>query len=523
MVVSETERTLAEVFQLNVAGIDPKVLKQKIRLKTISNFVTLRKKKIPFFIFTETHLKDYILDAEVSIPEYSILRADRPLRKQGGVAIYYHHTFSISDTDTFSNKYCECAMAYNKDNNMVIIAAYKPPDATSAQLKECLDKINAFKAKHEDASIIMMGDMNLKFINWSTETIEKPAGITQSISAEERRASNIMLDFVNENLLVQVVKENTRKEKSLLDIILTDDDGFIFDVTVEKTTLSDHDQVTCQLLLKAANGNPRSDVPLEKKAIDNLNFMKAEWTNIKSELSALKWSEILHAEMTVDEMSESFEKQLTDICIKHTPLRAGNTKETHIPRNRLVLIRKRKKTQAKINYLKYVKKQSSPNKLKKQEKKKEDIELAIKELIKEELLQKEIEAIKKMKRNPKYFYAYMKKFNKTESFIGPLQDKQENLQSDPETKANLLQDQYVKVFSNPKNATSNKVYEKKSDAEISDITITATDILLAIKEIPLFAAPGPDKIPAIVLKECAEEIVEAIIILWRKSLHRTSS
>ena len=213
-----------------------------------------------------------------------------------------------------------------------------------------------------------------------------------------------MLDFVSENLLAQVVNENTRKGKSLIDIILTDDDDWIFDVTVEKTTLSDHDIVTCQLLLKDLGSNQCREAPLEKKAIDNLNFMKAEWTDIKVELSALKWSEILHEDMSVDEMNKCFEKHLTDICVKHTPLRAGNTKETHIPRNRLVLIRKRKKTQAKINYLKYVIHPISPNKLKKQEKKKQDIELAIKELVKEELLQKEIEAIMKMKRNPNYFY-----------------------------------------------------------------------------------------------------------------------
>ena len=122
---------MAEVFQFNVAGINPKVQKQKIRLRTIRENVIQRKKQIPFFVFTETHLKEDILDAEISIPGYCILRADRSMRRQGGVAIYYHHSFSISDTQTFSNKYCECAIAYNKENNLVIVAVYKPPDATA--------------------------------------------------------------------------------------------------------------------------------------------------------------------------------------------------------------------------------------------------------------------------------------------------------------------------------------------------------------------------------------------------------
>ena len=48
--------------------------------------------------------------------------------------------------------------------------------------------------------------------------------------------------------------------------------------------------------------------------------------------------------------------------------------------------------------------------------------------------------------------------------------------------------------------------------------ITLKDITDAIKEIPSYAAPGPDKLPALVLKECAEEIAAAILMIWRKSL-----
>ena len=74
--------------------------------------------------------------------------------------------------------------------------------------------------KYEVANIIIFGDMNLKFIDWTTETLRRPANITQTISTEEKTSSHILLDFVNENLLFQMVTENTRKGKTLLDIIL---------------------------------------------------------------------------------------------------------------------------------------------------------------------------------------------------------------------------------------------------------------------------------------------------------------
>ena len=107
---------------------------------------------------------------------------------------------------------------------------------------------------------------------------------------------------------------------------------------------------------------------------------------------------------------------------------------------------------------------------------------------------------------------------KTKSKIGPLQDIHGNLKTDPEVKANLLQNQYTKVFSDPKDVDSNKEYEERTQEEISDINFTLKDIVEAIKDIPTYAAPGPDKIPAMVLKECAEQIAEGIHILWRRSL-----
>ena len=178
MVNSES---LAEVFQLNIAGINPKVHKQKVKLKTLGELVRTKEKKPPFFVLIESHLKPYILDAEVSIPEYNLLQADRASRRNGGVIIYYHHSFSVCDTETFSNSYCEAAMAYNQENNFIIVAVYKPPDASAKSFKECLEKIKSFKDKYEDANIIIFGDMNLKFIDWRTETLKRPANITQPI------------------------------------------------------------------------------------------------------------------------------------------------------------------------------------------------------------------------------------------------------------------------------------------------------------------------------------------------------
>ena len=523
--VVKNASVLSEVFQLNIQGINPTVDKQKIKFKTLSEFVQTSEKEIPFFVVIETHLKQYILDAEVSIPDYNIVRADRINRRNGGVAIYSHHTFSLENTRTFSNSYCESAIAYNKENEIVVAAVYRPPGCPPKKFEECLKQIKSFKEEYENAEILVFGDMNLKFIDWETETMKRPENIQQCWTSDEKISSNMLLDFMNENLLIQMVHENTRKGKSILDLVFTSDDDLIFDVQVEKNQLdTDHDTVTCQLMHRVGPNEEsirNRILETEKKSFDRLNFEKAEWKKIKEELSVLKWKEVLKEEMSVETMIKVFEDKILTCSAKYTPERKQPDKKCKISRNRLKLIRKRKKLKSSLNYIKYVKPektQQSALKQEKLEKKIMKIESDIKSLIAEELHIKELRAVEKMKTNPKLFYKYVKKSQKVESKIGPLQDEQGNLNSDPEIKANLLQKQYIKVFSKPENAKPENEYPDKCDSEISDVTITIEDVKEAIKEIPTNAAPGPDKLPAIVLKECADEIAEAIVMIWTKSL-----
>ena len=85
---------------------------------------------------------------------------------------------------------------------------------------------------------------------------------------------------------------------------------------------------------------------------------------------------------------------------------------------------------------------------------------------------------------------------------------------------NILQKQYQKAFSDP-----NSGIKKITDCEninsetLDDIQFNEQDIIWAINQIPLHSAPGPDKIPSILLKECKKELAPALLTIWRKSLN----
>ena len=56
----------------------------------------------------------------------------------------------------------------------------------------------------------------------------------------------------------------------------------------------------------------------------------------------------------------------------------------------------------------------------------------------------------KIKRNPKAFYAYSKRFQKTKSWIGPSINEKDEIVHKPEEVAEVLRKQYEPVFSEPR-------------------------------------------------------------------------
>jgi len=54
-----------------------------------------------------------------------------------------------------------------------------------------LNKIKRYKGKHETATTLILGDFNLKYIDWQSETIRKPDTIIQKVMPSERFASEM--------------------------------------------------------------------------------------------------------------------------------------------------------------------------------------------------------------------------------------------------------------------------------------------------------------------------------------------
>ena len=144
-----------------------------------------------------------------------------------------------------------------------------------------------------------------------------------------------------------------------------------------------------------------------------------------------------------------------------------------------------------------------------------------KEAINHSLDLREQRAVQQIKSNPKVFYSYAKSFLAVKSSIHMLLNDSYEVVTDAEQMANLFQDQFGSVFSDPNSlniqppAFEPPLITKTLTSE--DFLITEDDILAAIGDLKSDSAAGPDGIPVILLKNCATELCEPLRILWSES------
>ena len=125
-------------------------------------------------------------------------------------------------------------------------------------------------------------------------------------------------------------------------------------------------------------------------------------------------------------------------------------------------------------------------------------------------------ATESIKNNPKFFFAYARKHSKSKSKVGPLRDAKNKLVYDKGTISNMLQDQYTSVFSTP--TTTDIIHPRICPNSLSDIIFEERDIIEAISTLTPNSAPGPDGFPAILLKNCKEELAKPLTIFWKNCL-----
>ena len=328
--------------------------------------------------------------------------------------------------------------------------------------------------------------------------------------------------FTDNYLLTQQVTGSTHKDGNTLDLIFTNNKRLFHSFNTNETlqSVSHHKIIEVATLyksnvLKFQNSDRKFDTPFDK-----LNYFSedVDWDNLNSALMEYNWSfdfKSLHPTDMLNKLYDICE----DISLKTVPPRKSSSKAktSNIPKDRRILMRRRRK----INkYLNQIIKNGRRSKLLKELR---EIEKKLQDSYKAHTTKREQVAIQSIKRNSKYFFTYAKKFSKIKSSIGPLKlSTSDEFVYENKKMADILKGQYTSVFSTPTekliDPQSLFIERELGKSHLCDIVFDEDNIIEAIDSISPNSAAGPDGFPALLLKQCKYALAKPLYLIWRKCL-----
>lgn len=342
-----------------------------------------------------------------------------------------------------------------------------------------------------NGDFMIIGDLNYPGIDWLN-------GTCQGKGAD-------FLEIVQEKFLSQHVEGGTHISGNKLDLVLASTENLVLEVKKEgRLGASDHEILMCYMNceMEVARG--------EKRRRD---WGKAEFGKMREELK-LDWSIVL-AGKGVEETWKEIKTHIVEAMERNIPWKrvGGRGRPRWMSRKILSLISKKKRLWHKC-------KESGMNSDK----------VAYKKAVK--VLKKEVGKAKKNyekkvakegKACPKQFYAYLKGERGNRVKVGPLKNEEGQLITDPKEQADLLNANYTKVFTVPDDVHLPQLEKMVGDGEeLCDIEYTVEKVRKKIEGLRIDAAGGPDGIPPRVLKEIKEEILEALVLLYSRSMDQKS-
>ena len=507
----------------NVHGLKPTTVPSKVPY--VADL--LSEKNQLFMALTETWLHNH-KDGEVQIEGYKLFRGDRKrVRKSargrfsGGVGCYVRMDIActMETMINFSNGVVELLCLYSKVYNLYIAVIYRQPDdrignhrSTEKEFIPAISKLKESLSSLPDPSpnIFFCGDFNLPHVTW-------PDGIlAQGCTTAEKSMLETISQLQDEHFLNQYVTSATHIDGGVLDLVFSNNNSIIHSYETLKPlrSTSDHFVVEVSTPLLCNTPEEEKEKPPLLSAFDNLNFFSndIQWEAMSNEITHRFESEDLSS-LPPKEHLEKLMKILIDVAYKFVPLKNSTRRGSHtkIPRERRILMRKRRKLMIQFE-------QSTEDRRKEKIREKLiQIELLIQKSHFDNRSRKEQRAVKAIKTNSKYFFAYAKQFSSTRSKVGPLLDELKEYTSSSPKMANILSTQYSSVFSKPIE-TPYHTEEDTNIESLTDIDFSEKDIVDAIDELKNNSASGPDGIAAIFLKKCKNSLSKPLFQLWRKCL-----
>ena len=482
---------------INIEGLCSKSRQYKVKMtgEIMKNSGTV------IAALTETHLNEEILDAEVAICGYQVFRSDRVGRIRGGVALYVKDEFA-SDVAVLlsgSDGSVEYIVLHLKRAKIVVGCIYRPPQSEASCFLPVLDRIKSSFQDYENEDLILCGDFNLPKVDWFKQ-------VANCGNGRDNQISHHIFRFMEDMFMDQVVDVPTRLDNTL-DLVFVNNEEIFVQVSSEKTIMSDHDIIFMEMVNCAVNEGETDMYSKRSATLHRFNFNKnIDWNMFQSMMMEVDWRETME-NMNATQMYNYLLKKLENICETLVPLKKKPKKGKQIPRDRRILFKKKSRLYKKLNN------RSSTLNIA-QEIHNIDVELS--ESYDREIVEKETCAIEAIKDNPRYFYEFAKSKSSIKTNIGPLKTTDDQLTYDSREMAEELKKQYESVYSEPLSPSISR--PEIGEPALSDLEVDPSDFVKVAKVLKRSSAPGPDGVPAGLVKNATESLSIPLSIMWNKSM-----
>jgi len=471
--------------------------------KLSSVFIKSADLEFDLIALTETWLQYTVLDTEIFCQDYNVHRKDRTDRRGGGVLLAVKsslHFEPIVDA-LFDDIEFICIKVSLPGKLLFLTCSYVPPNSDvntyvlhSRAIKSVAQKLNCSDL------LLICGDFNLPHISWDCSPDSWRCALLSD--------SN---DFLNElvDLSLNQVNKIPNVNGRLLDLIFVNDNTFApVSRAFPLTTPEDPHHPPLELSIETTfTTSVRANNSSERRLI--FCFHKANFNLMRTRLSSIDWAN-LFLNLRIDDCVEALYNVLWECihqCVPLVPVNNSHKYSWETPllkklknvKNRL--FKKYKRTGSLMCYAQYAEARYRYFKCNK------DCYAAYLCRLKT-----------RIQADPKQFYDFVNAKRKSSGFPSQLTLDDISSSSD-NSAADLFADFFSSVYTNDTFESSNLCTAIPSLSTVmSPIVIDESTVFAYMKTIKHSHKGGPDGIPSVIIKECAEALCKPLAMIFNVSL-----
>ena len=437
----------------------------------------IQENNIDIILGSETHLSPHISDKEFIPASHACIRRDRE-DGYGGAIIITKKDLVVEEI--VKSETCEfLAIKIQTHRQPLIIAtAYRPPSSTFEYAGNISKEITKLNTKYKNNPIWFGGDMNLPDINWETNSVIKHQYL--------KDINDCFLDTFLSCNLEQIVNFPTRGNNTL-EIVVTNRPNLVRISDHETTILLDincHAKKVKQPKRQIFMWNRlntillKNHVSAEVEVFMNNNTTGTHindiWSNFKRIVATSM--DLVPTKLTSTRFTRPWVTRTCKQYIRRKQRAYNRAKSTGLQSDwkSFKTLTKESRKECKRAYNKYVSDCICPD----------------------------------LKNNPKIFFSFIKSKKCENIGVSPLRDSKGKLHTDDKVKANLLNRQFISVFSNDDAITPTMLSTRSPN--MPEITVTINGVTKLLEKLNPYKASGPDMVSARFLEEVATEISPAL-------------